>query len=402
MFINRTHKIKLHGLSDNQKQYLLSSAGAARFAYNWGLAEWKRQYEAYTQGQQVNRPNAYDLRKLFNERKYIENPSNYAELTFEQQREYFSWVRDVSKCVVQQALINLGNAFTRFMKKTAKYPTFKIKGIHDSFYLDNENVKVTTSEVNGKTSSYLTFPKIKEHFRLTEHPRFHGKLMSVTVSRHGEHWYASLSYEINIPDPVVDKERQKTAIGIDLGIKNFAVMVDHGEVVFEEEGPKPLKKLLQRMKRLSRSLSRKNKGSKNYEKAKLKLSALHFRITNIRKDYQHQLSTLIARFYHRVSVETLDIQSMLKNQKLARHIMDASWYQFKTMLKYKVAEHGGLLVEANQYFASTKTMSCCPWVKLDNVKLSDRTLTCPSCGTVHDRDVNGARNLKNYSSVCEE
>ena len=393
MIIHRAHKIKLSKLSSQQKSYLLTSAGASRFAYNWGLAEWKKRYEDYTQGKTKTPPNAYDLRKLFNARRKIENPSNYDELTWEQQREYFHWVTNVSKCIPQQALINLGTAYQRFFKKTAKAPRFKRKGQDDSFYVDNENAKVIKKEVNGTTCFYLSLPKIDNDFLLTEEPRFQGKLLSVTVSRHGESWYAALSYELEIPDPVVDKKRATTKIGIDLGIKHFAVMVDHGEVTFEEEGPKALKRLLGRLRLLNRRLSKKVKCSKNFEKAKLKISALHFRISNIRKDFQHKLSTDIVQHYHQVGMETLNVKGMLKNHKLSRHISDAGWYQFKMMIKYKLLARGGILVEADQFFASTKTMSCCD-VKLEHVTLSDRTLTCPSCGIVHDRDINSARNLR--------
>ena len=393
MIIHRAHKIKLTKLSSQQKSYLLTSAGASRFAYNWGLAEWKKRYEDYTQGKTKTPPNAYDLRKLFNARKKIENPSNYDELTWEQQREYFHWVMNVSKCIPQQALINLGTAYQRFFKKTAKAPRFKLKGQDDSFYIDNEKAKIINKEVNGTTCFYLSLPKIDHDFLLTEEPRFQGKLLSVTVSRHGESWYAALSYELEIPDPVVDKKRATTKIGIDLGIKHFAVMVDHGEVTFEEEGPKALKRLLGRLRLLNRRLSKKVKCSKNFEKAKLKISALHFRISNIRKDFQHKLSTDIVKHYHQVGMETLNVKGMLKNHKLSRHISDAGWYQFKMMMKYKLEARGGILVEADQFFASTKTMSCCD-VKLEHVTLSDRTLTCPSCGIVHDRDINSARNLR--------
>ena len=313
MIIHRAHKIKLTKLSSQQKSYLLTSAGASRFAYNWGLAEWKKRYEDYTQGKTKTLPNAYDLRKLFNARKKIENPSNYYELTWEQQREYFHWVTNVSKCIPQQALINLGTAYQRFFKKTAKAPRFKLKGKDDSFYIDNEKAKIIKKEVNGTTCFYLSLPKIDNDFLLTEEPRFQGKLLSVTVSRHGESWYAALSYELEIPDPVVDKKRATTKIGIDLGIKHFAVMVDHGEVTFEEEGPKALKRLLGRLRLLNRRLSKKVKQSRNFEKAKLKISALHFRISNIRKDFQHKLSTDIVKHYHQVGMETLNVKGMLKN-----------------------------------------------------------------------------------------
>ena len=304
MIIHRAHKIKLTKLSSQQKSYLLTSAGASRFAYNWGLAEWKKRYEDYTQGKTKTLPNAYDLRKLFNSRKKIENPSNYDELTWEQQREYFHWVMNVSKCIPQQALINLGTAYQRFFKKTAKAPRFKRKGQDDSFYIDNEKAKIIKKEVNGTTCFYLSLPKIDNDFLLTEEPRFQGKLLSVTVSRHGESWYAALSYELEIPDPVVDKKRATTKIGIDLGIKHFAVMVDHGEVTFEEEGPKALKRLLGRLRLLNRRLSKKVKQSRNFEKAKLKISALHFRISNIRKDFHYRALGSHRSAFHKESYTT--------------------------------------------------------------------------------------------------
>ena len=158
-------------------------------------------------------------------------------------------------------------------------------------------------------------------------------------------------------------------------------------------GPKPHKALLARLKRLSRSLSRKQKGSANRQKAKIKMARLHARIAAIRLDALHQLTSDLTRRFHTIAIEDLNVRGMTKNRRLARAIADMGFFEFRRQLEYKAAMRGGQVWVADRFYPSSKTCSCCGH-QLEKLDLSVRTWTCPSCSTHHDRDVNAAINLK--------
>jgi len=181
----------------------------------------------------------------------------------------------------------------------------------------------------------------------------------------------------------------QVAVGIDLGVSCFAIL-STGEVV---TGPKPHKQLLARLKRLSRSLSRKQKKSKNRKKAKLKLSRLHYRISNIRHDSLHKLTTRVIENFRVVGIEDLHVKGMMRNRKLSRSIADMGWHEFRRQLEYKALTQGKNIVVADRWFASSKTCSHCSY-KLKSLLLSQREWVCPQCLTKHDRDLNAAKNLE--------
>ena len=192
------------------------------------------------------------------------------------------------------------------------------------------------------------------------------------------------------------------AVGVDLGVKALATL-STGEMI---PGPKAHKALLGRLQRLSRSLSRKVKGSGNRRKAKANLSRLHARIANIRSDALHKLTTDLTRRFHTIGIEDLNVRGMVKNRHLARSVADMGFFEFRRQMEYKSAMRGGIVVVADRFYASSKTCSCCGH-KLDDLPLSVREWTCPSCGAMHDRDHNAAANLKNLAassavSACGE
>jgi len=180
-------------------------------------------------------------------------------------------------------------------------------------------------------------------------------------------------------------------VGVDLGVSALATL-STGEVI---PGPKAHTALLDRLRRLSRSLSRKQKGSANRKKARARLAELHARIANIRADAMHKLTTDLTRRFHTIGIEDLNVRGMAKNRHLARSIMDMSFFEFRRQLEYKAAMRGGQVVVADRFFASSKTCSACGH-KLDDLPLSVREWACPDCGSIHDRDVNAARNLLAY------
>ena len=375
------HKIALNP-NNAQATYFARASGTARFAYNWALAEWQRQYEAWKQDDNLPKPSQAALRRQLNALK----------------REQFPWMMEVTKNAPQMAIIQLGDAFRNFWAGGANYPKFRKKGIHDRFSLSNDQFSVKDSRIRIPHLGWV---------RMRESLRFIGKIMSATVSRVADKWFVSITVDTEEP-PERHAENQGAA-GVDLGVSALATLSTGEKVV----GPKPHKALLKRQKRLSRSLSRKHlaakarmglsrgqpipKGvrlpvSENAKKARAKLSRLHARIANIRQDALHKLTTDLTRRFHTIGIEDLSVRGMLKNHHLARSIADMSFFEFRRQLEYKAGRRRGLVVVADRWFPSTKTCSVCGTIQ-EKMPLAVRQWTCPDCGTTHDRDVNAARNL---------
>lgn len=205
-----------------------------------------------------------------------------------------------------------------------------------------------------------------------------------------------------VDDSHLPKAKNQGAVGVDLGVSALATL-STGEII---AGPKPHKAMLARLQRLSRSLSRKQKGSSNRKKAKAKLAKLHARIAAIRSDALHQLTTNLTRRFHTIGIEDLNVRGMVKNRHLARSIADMGFFELRRQLEYKAAMRGGQIVVADCFYPSSKMCSGCGH-KLDTLPLAVREWMCPECGTLHDRDVNAAINLKNMAvsstvSACGE
>ena len=367
MLIHRSYKTELNP-NNAQRTIFAKHAGVARHAYNWGVAEVKKAMEA-----KEKIPSGFDLSKRLNAIK----------------DEHFTWMRECSKNAPQYALRHVDLSFRNFFsncrkKKTgqkikAGFPRFKKKGERDSFRFQCEPGFLVTE---GR----ILLPKIG-WVRLKEHrylPTGGVKFLSATVSRRADRWYVSLAVQQEIPDTV---NKPISVVGVDLGVKTLAVCSDG--TVFES--PRPLKKHLRRLKRLNRSLSRKKKGSKNRFKAKLKLSRLHLRVSNIRKDSLHKITTQLTKTKSRVVIEDLNVRGMVQNRKLSRAISDMGFWEFRRQLEYKGKWHGCEIVVAPRFFPSSKTCSKCGNVK-DEMSMKDRTYVC-ECGLELDRDLNAAINL---------
>lgn len=378
----RTHKIELKP-NNSQLVYLNQSAGTARFAYNWALSQWTNDYECYKKYpfscsiSPISSRYEGELRKRLNNIK----------------KEEFPWMYDVSKYAPQQAIKNLGKAFVNFFEKRAQFPKYKKKYHHDSFEIGNDRLKI-----NGR---YLILPKLTP-IKMKELLRFNGSLKTAVISRTAGKWFVSLSIEVDNESIAHSK---KHAIGIDLGIKAFATYFD-GVKHWDSQTLKPYRILQNRIKVLSRQLSRKIKGSNNRYKARVKLAKLHSRITNIRKDYLHKLTHFLTNNYSIIGIETLDVKSMSKNRLLSKFILDAGFYEFSRQLQYKAKLYESSIVQADKFYPSTKLCSKCNY-KLATLSLSVRAWICPSCKTHHDRDENAATNLYNYAvsstvKACEE
>jgi putative transposase len=358
----RAHKIRIFPSKD-QEILLRKSCGVARFSYNWALAQWKQMYE------NKEKVNEGLLRKKLVSVKRTE----------------FPWMMEVTKCAPEQAIKNLGTAFSKFFKKKTGFPKFKKKGCGDSFYVSNDKFAIS-----GKS---LRLPKIG-NIQAAEELRFSGKIMSGTVSLDVDRWYISILVDT---EEQLERIEDKGIVGVDLGIKTLATFSD--EVVFEN--PKFYNKALRRIQRLSRSLARKIKGGNNRNKAKLRLVRTHRKVRLARKTNLHKISTYLCTRYSTVVLEDLNVQGMVKNHKLARAISDCGFGTFRAMVENKAKQTKTKVVFADRFYPSSKTCSCCGFIKED-LLLSHRIYKCINCGFEADRDLNAAINLKKLGTCCSE
>ena len=357
------HKIALK-LNNKQKTYCSKAAGVARFSYNWALAEWKRQYEAHRLNPTLPKPSEAALRRQLNKVK----------------KEQFPWMLEVTKNAPQMAIMQLGDAFKRFFKKLTCYPVFRKKGVHDRFTLTNDQFHVDGSRVRIPHIGWV---------RMREALRFTGKIVSATVSRQAETWFISIAVEATDLSHLPKAENQGV-VGVDLGVSTLA-MLSTGEAI---EGPKAHTKKIKQLKRLSRALSRKQKGSNNRAKARKRLAKLHARISHIRSDAIHQLTTKLTSNFHTMVIEDLNVKGMIQNRRLSRAISDLGLYEFRRQLEYKAHMRGSIVKVADRWYPSSKLCSCCGY-KMESLPLAIRRWKCPVCQSEHDRDHNAAINLKN-------
>lgn len=369
------HKIALRP-NNKQATHLARAAAAARFAYNWALAEWKRQYEAGKRDAAQPKPSQAALRRRLNALK----------------REQFPWMLNVTKNAPQMAIIQLGEAFKHFFAGRSGYPAFRKKGVHDRFTLTNDPFRIDGCR--------LRIPKLG-WVRMRESPRFAGTLLSAAVSRVADRWFVSITVDTADWSHRAQAENQGP-VGVDGGVSAFATLSTGEKIV----GPKPHTALLKRIRRLSRRLSRKQKGSANRKKAKAKLAKGHARVANIRRDALHQFTSEVTRRHPLIGIEDLNVKGMTRNGHLARSISDMGWYEGRRQLEYKADRRGGQVIVADRWYASTKTCSTCH-AKNSAVVLGVEHWACPACGAHHDRDINAATNLRNRAvsstvSACGE
>lgn len=354
------HKVALDP-NAAQRMYFARASGTARFAYNWALGEWQRQYKA------GEKPNDTALRRQLNAAK----------------RESFPWMYDVGKAAVQEAIIDLGSAFRAFFEKRGKYPRFKRKDDRASFCAANE---VGTFRADGDR---IKLPVIG-WVRMRESVRFSGPLKRATVSREAGRWFVSLMIDTDDVQPV---QQPCSHVGVDLGVSALATL-STGEVI---EGPKAHKALLGRLRRSNKALSRKRRGSANFRKAKARLARLHTRIASIRRDATHKLTTRLAKTYRAIGIEDLNVRGMAANRCLARSIMDGGFFELRRQLTYKAKLYGARVVVAGRWYPSSKTCSCCGVVK-PTLALSQRMFGCDDCGFEAGRDHNAALNLASIAA----
>ena len=362
----RTYEYRIYP-NKSQEVQIAKQFGCCRVVYNKTLALRKETYE--TTQKHLSK---YELTK---------------EVTKWKEQEEFNWLSEVNAQALQQAVFDMDSAYQRFFREKTGFPKFKSKKTHRYSFrypqgckLDNESNKI-----------YL--PKLKWVKCKIDRP-IEFQLRSVTVKQvpSGKYFVCCL-FDNGLELPPKLPITEETTVGIDLGLKDFAVL-SNGTKIPRMKFTKQYEKQLAK---LQRRLSRKQKGSNNREKARVKVARLQEKISNCRKDYLHKVSHKIINEnqVNTICLETLNVKGMMKNHRLAKSVADVGMYMFKQMLEYKADRAGKNILYIGQYEPSTKLCDC--GYKNNDLTLSDREWTCPKCGKHYDRDVHAAQNIKKFA-----
>ena len=373
-------------LRPNNKQLtkLFQYAGCSRFAYNWTIS---REQENYKLGNKFLSDN--ELRKEFTQLK--------------KHKEY-QWLSKISNNVTKQAIKDACNSYKRFFKGLSKYPKFKSKkNSKQSFYQDGVKIQFTNThvKVEGFTMSHrknkqkLNWIKLREKGRIPTNCKY----MNPRITYDGLHWFVSVSIDVEDNTDIPSNE----GVGIDLGLKDLAICSD-GHTYKNVNKTQKVKKVEKRKRRLQRSISRKynmNKRGESYKKTsniikrEKELLKLSKRLTNIRHNHLHQItSEIVKRKPSFICIEDLNVSGMMKNKHLSKAIQQQGLYEFRRQIEYKSDWNNITVIVADRYFPSSKLCSCCGEIKKD-LKLSDRIYRC-DCGNIIDRDYQASLNLKQY------
>lgn len=348
-----------------QATFFERCAGTARKVFNDGLARWQELRET------GGKPNWRALNGELNAHKAAD----------------FPWMSELPWAVPNNALRDLGNAFSHFFRRVkagdAKvgYPRFKSKKRDAPSFA----IEARALQLDGKR---IKIPKLG-WVRTRQELRFPGKVLSARFTKRAGHWY--LSIQVEIADSWVYPHRCETqaVVGVDLGVVDLAVL-STGEKI---EAPRVLRTHDKRLRRFGKELARRTKGGANWSKTKGKLGRLHERIANVRKDVTHKLTARIVRDFRTIGVENLNVKGMAANGRLAKSVMDAAMSEVLRQLDYKAELAGSVVMKADRWYPSSKMCSACGVIR-ESLPLGVRQWTCESCGTEHDRDDNAAQNLK--------
>lgn len=341
--------------NSEQKEYLAKTFGCTRFIYNKMLGD-KIEYYNRTGEMLKNTPAQY--------------------------KKEFEWLKEVDSLALANAQQNLEKSYKNFFRdKSIGFPKFKSKKTNRFSY--------TTNNQNGTISldsNYIKIPKLKSKIKIVLHRQFKGLIKSATISKTPSNQYY---ISILVDTENIQLQKSDNKIGIDLGLKEFAICSNGDRF----DNPKNLRSSEKKLAKLQKDLSRKTKGSNNRYKAKLKVAKLHQKIANQRKDFLHKLATKIISENQVIVLEDLRVKNMLQNHKLAKAISEVSWAEFRTMLEYKASWNDREIVIAQSNYASSQLCSECGYKNADVKNLALRKWTCPSCGVTHDRDINASINL---------
>lgn len=363
----KTYKFRMYPNS-KQNEIMWNHVHACRFVYNWALETKIKAYE-----NDKSKLSCFDLNKKLVDLKKIK-----------------PWLKEVNAQSLQGSIRILDNSFTRFFRDKSGFPNFKSRKNSVKSFKVPQSYKVMFKQHR------VFLPKIG-YVKTIFSREFNGDLKTATVSiTKTNKWFINILVDDNEKPNSPSKIENESTIGIDMGIKSFATL-SNGEKI---DNPKHLKKSIERIRVLDRRLSKKVNGSHNKTKASLKISKKYEKIKNQRNDFINKVSTRIVSENQTIAIETLDIINMVSSKKsskyLSRSIYDASWRMFFFMLEYKCKQNGKNLLKIGRFTPSSKICNCCGYIN-SNLSLSDRNWKCPSCGTLHDRDVNAAINIKKFA-----
>lgn len=365
MVQNYTYKYRIYP-TEEQKVIFSKHFGCCRFVYNYFL---NREKEFY-----LNNKEDIEAKRIKGHNTAFDNQKLLTQLKKE---EKFEWLNEVGSHSLGIALKDLEMAYNNFFKKRAKFPKFKKKSYYQSYSVDNLTLYIK----NGR----VYIPKIKDGVKIIEHRPLEGKILNGTISKTtDEKYFISITVEKEIKTLPVETK----SVGIDLGIKDFAVISNGVKI----PNPHFKKKEIKKLKRLQRCLSRKNKNSKRREKCRIKLARSNSTINNKKSDFLHKLSSKLIHENQVICLENLNIKGMMKNHCLADSISECSWFEFVRQLEYKANWYGRTIVKIDRFFPSSKTCSNCGYIK-ETMTLSERKWICPKCGSELDRDINASKNI---------
>lgn len=364
MIINKTYKFKIEPTKE-QEILLSQHFGHSRWVYNHFLNERKEQY------QKDKKSNNY----------YTQANT----LTKLKKEEDTKWLKEVNSQTLQFALRSLDTAFLNFFRGNAQFPKFKSRKHRNTF---------TIPQFGYLKDNKIHIPKFKNGIKVVLHREIKGEIGKMTISK-----TATGKYFVSIFTEQEKIELSKTnkQVGIDLGLKNFVITSDNKKF----KNNRYTKKYAKQLKKAQQHLARKQKSSNGFEKQKLKVAKIHEKIASCRLDTLHKVSFQLVKENDLIVVEDLNVKGMIKNHKISKHIADASWGNFVTLLQYKCDWYGKKLVKVNRFYPSSKTCNQCGWIN-QNLKLSEREWTCKN-GHKLERDYNASINilkegLKNISA----
>lgn len=360
-----TYKYRIYP-TEEQKVIFAKHFGCCRFVYNYFL---NREKEFY-----LNNKEDIESKRIKGHNTAFDNLKVLTQL---KKQEEFSWLNDVGAHSLGLALKNLEIAYSNFFKKRARFPKFKKKTHYQSYNIDNLTLYIKNEK--------LHIPKIKDGIKIVVHRPLEGKILNGTISKTADERYF---ISITVEKEIVQLPEKTKKIGIDLGIKDFAVISDGSKIA----NPHFKKQEVNKLKKLQRASSRKSKDSHRREKCRIKIARLNASITNKKNDLLHKLSSKLINENQVICLEDLNVKGMVKNHRLAESISECSWYEFVRQLDYKAKWYGRTVVKIDRFFPSSKTCSNCGFIK-ESLNLSERTWTCPKCGITHDRDMNASKNI---------